>query len=257
MLSRAEAARIVALQRRKERAREGLFVAEGVRVVEELLAADIVLHSVVVSPSLEDSERGRALAVRAAARADVERVTDAELGRLAATETHQGVLAVAEIPLHHLEQRSPPADALVLVLDGVQDPGNLGTLVRTADAFAVYGVIALPGTVDCWNPKVVRAAAGSLFRTPVAYAPAAATADWLRAQAFRVYAADAGGAPIDDVSRSGRRALVVSNEGAGLSAEAHAMADARVAIAMPGRAESLNVAVAAGILLHALTHGNA
>ena len=257
MLSRAEAARINALQRRKTREREGLFLAEGVRVVEELLSSAIVLRSVVAAPSLGDTERGRVLLGRARDRCIVLDTSDSELARLTGTETSQGVLAVAEIPVQRLEDLDAAVTAPVLVLDAVQDPGNLGTLIRTADAFGTRAVIALPGTVDAWNPKVVRAAAGSLFRTPVVYTGADAAGRWLRSEAYHVYAADAAGADVDGLTRAARSALVVGNEGSGLSKEGAALADGLLAIPMPGRAESLNVAIAAGILLYVLTRENA
>ncbi len=253
MLSRTEARRIEALQRRKGREREGLFLAEGMRVVEDLLASDIVLRSLVAAPSIEDSARGRALLEAAARRTTVQRTTDAELRRLAGTDTPQGVLAVAAIPARTLSDIALAGHGVVLVLDAVQDPGNLGTLVRAADAFAVAGVIALPGTVDCWNTKVVRAAAGSLFRTPVVYVAPGDARMWLEASGCRVYAAEASGADVETVEPAACAALLLGNEGAGLSADARALAAQSVAIRMPGRAESLNVAVAAGILLYALT----
>lgn len=259
-LSRAEARRIRGLQTRKNRERERLFVAEGVRVVEELIDSGLVLHEVVTAPSLEDTPRGRALLERAALSGRVFRTTDAELRSLSTTDTPQGVLAVARIPertLEDVELRSRDdaiaARDVVLVLDAVQDPGNLGTLIRSADAFAAAGVIALPGTVDCWNPKVVRSAAGSLFRVPVVHAEAGDVRAWLAAKDVRTYAADAEGTSVDDITPGARVALVVGNEGAGLSDEARSFADEIVAIPMPGRAESLNVAVAAGILLYAFT----
>lgn len=259
-LSQAEARRIRGLQTRKNREREGLFVAEGVRVVEELVDSGLALHEVVAAPSLEDTPRGRALLQRAARSTRVVQATDAELRSLSGTDTPQGVLAVARIPQRTLQDVAfRPGDAergaraVVLVLDAVQDPGNLGTLIRAGDAFGAAGVIALPGTVDCWNPKVVRSAAGSLFRVPVVYAPAGAVRNWLTAREVRAYAADAGGEDIERIAPAARAAIVVGNEGAGLSEEARAFADEIVAIRMPGRAESLNVAVAAGILLYAFT----
>ncbi len=252
-LSRAEARRIHALQARKSREREGLFVAEGVRTVEELLDSGLPLHEVVVAPSLEDTERGRALLARAGDRAPVLRTTDAELRRIGGTDAPQGVLAVAPVPARTLRDVALAEHSVVLVLDGVQDPGNAGTLIRAADAFAVAGVLALPGTVDCWNPKVVRAAAGSLFRMPVVYAAVDEVRAWFGANGVRTYAADAGGRDLDTIAPAARAALVVGNEGAGLSAEARAFASEVVAIRMPGRAESLNVAIAAGILLYAFT----
>src|SRR5690606_15150059 len=135
---------------------EGLFLAEGIRVVEELVGSGIPVRLAVVSPSAEESERGAALVRALGERAPVRRVSDAEFARLAATEAPQGVLAVAEAPKRELHDITPPDAATVLVLDGIQDPGNFGTMVRTADAFGADLVAALPGTVDPWNPKAVR-----------------------------------------------------------------------------------------------------
>ncbi|MBI4410175.1 MAG: RNA methyltransferase, partial [Gemmatimonadetes bacterium] len=133
------------LKRRKVREAEGLFLAEGVRVVEELLDAGVALRFAVVSSPLEDSERGRALADALAGRCPLHRVGPAELAELAGTETPQGVLVVAAIPRAELNSLEVHGRATVLVLDAVQDPGNFGTLVRSAEALGVVAVAALPG----------------------------------------------------------------------------------------------------------------
>jgi TrmH family RNA methyltransferase len=137
------------------------------------------------------------------------------------------------------------------MLDAVQDPGNFGTLVRSAEALGAAGVIALPGTVDPWNPKAVRAAVGSTFRLPVVGSSWETAAEWLRREGFGILGADAGGGPVPASVR--RAALVVGNEGAGLSAAVRAGMDGLVGIPLRGRAESLNVAAAAAILLYELT----
>lgn len=249
--SRTEERLLVALRRRKEREKRRLFLAEGVRVVEELLDSGLVPALAICSPSLEDSDRGRAILQRLPP--DVVRtVADARLRQMAATETPQGVVVAAPLP------ESSPADAhtadgsIVLVLDAVQDPGNLGTLVRMADAFAAAGVIALPGTVDPWNPKSVRAAAGSSFRVPILSMETAPAIEWLRERGFAILVADGSGRPVGSVRTPSRTALVVGNEGAGVGETWRAAAEALVAVPTPGRAESLNVAVATGILLYAL-----
>lgn len=256
MLSRNDTNLLHALRRRRHREEVGLFLAEGVRVVEELIASNIDVHLAVVASSMEDTSRGRALLSGLAGRGRVERVTDAEIARLAATETPQGVLAAAAIP-----RTAPGAvrlrpSATCLLLDGVQDPGNFGTLVRSAVAFGVAAVVALPGTVDAWNPKSVRAASGSSFHVPILQVGWPAAIEWLRREDFRVFAADAAGTPIQSVANARRTALVVGNEGSGLSAEARTAADETVAVPIDGPAESLNVAVAAGILLYMLTRGS-
>lgn len=250
MLTRAEERLVRGLARRRVREREGRFVAEGVRVVEELLAAGLTPELAMISPALEETERGRRLA-EALSGPGVRRLSDAELSRLADTETPQGVLVVASVPHADLPAGEWPGGA-VLVLDGVQDPGNLGTIMRTAVAFGVSLVVALPGTVDPWNPKVVRSAAGTCFRVPVAQTGPESLLAWARHGGYALLGADAAGTPVDAVAVPERVALVVGNEGAGLSAEIAASLDARVAIPMHG-AESLNVAVAAGILLYLMT----
>lgn len=239
------------LQRRQARERHGLFVAEGVRTVEELLRAELAVRGVLVSPALAGAPRGAAL------RAEIERrgIPVAEVGErdfasAAATDTPQGVLAIAAAPERRLETLVLGARPRLLVLDGVQDPGNTGTLLRTAAAFAVDATLVMPGTVDVWNGKVVRSAMGALFRHPVLPCRWETLDGFLRAHEIPLWAADAAGEPMAQIPVPAALALAVGNEGAGLSAEAAARAARRVAIPIAPDSESLNVAVAAGILLH-------
>ena len=243
------------LHRRKARERRGLALAEGVRLVEELLAAGVECTGAVVAPALEATPRGAALVAALEARGvGLERTDDQELARLAATEHPQGIVAVFRPPSWPIEALAPAVGAPLVVLDGVQDPGNVGTIARTAVAFGAAGLVALPGTVDLTNPKVVRASAGALFRLPSAAVDPVALVGWLRAGPARLWVtvmdgeSVAGGidAPV---------ALVLGNEGAGISPDLLAAADRRVGIPIRPAAESLNVAVAAGILLHQLGGG--
>lgn len=222
-------------------------------MVEELLEAGVTLHLAVVSSSLEDTGRGRQLRGRLEAATEVREVADGALRELADTASPQGVLVVAEAPRASFPETVPGHGSVVLVLDGVQDPGNVGTLARSAAAFGCSGMICLPGTVDPWNPKAVRASAGALFRLPVILAPPADLDEWLGRHEYLLAAADAAGAPVAEQSLPRRVALAVGNEGAGLSDPIRARADRRVAVPMRGGAESLNVAVAAAILLYELT----
>lgn len=253
MLSHGETGRIRGLHRRKAREREGRFLAEGVRVVEELLAAGVVLRVAVVSSAIEDTERGARLAARLKAATEVRRVPDSELRELADTATTQGVLVVADIPSAPLSGLSPEPGSVALLLDGVQDPGNLGTLARSAAAFGCGALLCLPGTVDPWNPKAVRASAGALFRMPVAQPSSLELDDWLDRHRYALLGADAAGAPVLDEPPPGRVALAVGNEGAGLSDGLRARCDRLVSVPMRGGTESLNVAVAGAILLYELT----
>ncbi|HYW13224.1 MAG TPA: RNA methyltransferase [Longimicrobium sp.] len=253
MLSRREQSLIRSLRQRKARQAEGLFLAEGVRAVEDLLASPLPVRLAVASSSLGDTPRGQALLHLLSTHGVALRETDDRtLAALADTETPQGILAAAPIPAAGLDAlRMEDDPAVLLVLDAVQDPGNFGTLARTAEALGAAGLVALPGTVDPWNPKSVRAAMGSTFRLPVVEAGWDALAPFLRAHGAETLAAVVGGAPLGD-ARPLRAALVLGNEGAGVGDETRAHADRAVGIPLRGRAESLNVAAAGAILLHDL-----
>lgn len=241
------------LQRRKARERQQRFIAEGVRTVEALLASPLSIVGIIATDLLGVDERGaRLLATAHHRRIDVRMVTEVELLDAADTETPQGVIAVAEIPKRSLSD--PPSVARYLVLDALQDPGNVGTVVRTAAALGVTATIALPGTVDLWNAKVVRSAMGALFVHPVLALSWEQSRAFFDAHAIPLWAADSDGVAIDTAVATipERLALVVSNEGAGLSEQVAQSSIQRVAIRMSPDVESLNVAVATGILLHAI-----
>ncbi len=174
-----------------------------------------------------------------------------------ATESPQGIAALVrpatfdrEDLLHGGGRDEPPVRmALILVAAGVQDPGNLGTLVRSAEAFGATGVLALPGTVSAWNQKALRSSAGSTFRLPVV---AGDVGDllWLRSNRVRLLAATMDGVSVAETDLKGGVAVLIGNEGAGLPQELLEMADARIAIPCPGPVESLNAAVAGSLLLY-------
>jgi TrmH family RNA methyltransferase len=141
----------------------------------------------------------------------------------------------------------------VVILDGVQDPGNVGTIARTAIAFGAAGLIALPGTVDLTNPKTVRGAMGALFHLPHVHADDAEMLAWLDVNGVSLWAATMAGEPVEDIRLPLPIALLFGNEGAGIRAELLAHAARSVSIPIHAEAESLNVAVAAGILLWQVT----
>jgi RNA methyltransferase, TrmH family len=243
------------LRRRRARDRQGLFVAEGVRAVEELLRSPLTVVGALVGPHLDATPRGAQLRATLAERGvAVLDVGDREFASAADTDTPQGVLAVAEVPRRTPEALDLPAGARLLLLDAIQDPGNVGTMLRTAAAMGAAATVALPGTVDLWNAKVVRGAMGALFQHP------ALSLTWEELDAFLpgrevvLWGADARGEPVERAVADAppRLAVVVGNEGAGLSAEARGRADRLVALRIAPGVESLNVAVAAGVLLYLL-----
>lgn len=242
------------LKRRKAREREGIFVVEGVRAVEELLRSSLVVRGALVAPQLDDAPRGATLqAALAARRIHVERVDHREFSSAADTESPQGVLAIAEMPAHSLHALSISAGARIVVLDAVQDPGNVGTIVRTAAALDAQAVVALPGTVDLWNAKVVRSAMGTHFHLPVLSSTWETLQTFLTERQIPLWGADVSGTPLphgEVITHA--LALAVGNEGAGLSEHVRAYASRLVSIPIAPGVESLNVAVATGILLHAV-----
>ena len=240
------------LHRRKARERRGLALAEGVRLVEEMVATGARCKGAVVSPALDGTLRGAALRASLTQRhVVVDELTDRELQELSATEHPQGVIAVYEPARWTLADMAPSPGRPLLVLDGVQDPGNVGTIARTAIAFGATGLVALPGTADLANPKVVRGAMGALFRLPHVHVADDDVFSWLAAHHVDVWATAMDGERIDGVTVSRQAlAIVVGNEGAGIRPEVAAHASRRITIPIGPGAESLNVAVATGIVLH-------
>jgi len=243
--------RLRALATRKGRRTHGQFLVEGVRALEEALAGGLELATVAHCPALIASERAAELARElAASGAQVLEMAQAPFRAFSQVQAPEGIAAAVTIPATGLDDLPADADLLVAAVD-VRDPGNMGALLRTADAAGAQGFIAAGSCVDLYDPKVVRATAGSIFHLPaVDDVSIAELPGWARAQGMRSIAACLDDALPHTAIRYPRRVLVmVGNEANGLPAEVAGEADVRAYIAMPGRAQSLNVAVAAGVLI--------
>jgi len=239
------------LQRRKARERQQLFVCEGVRATEELIRSPLEIRGVLASPALMAAARGAALREAIQARGlPVLEVDERDFESAATTDSPQGVLAIAEIPEISPASLAIPPRARLLVLDAVQDPGNAGTMLRTAAALGAAATLAAPGTVDLWNAKVVRSAMGALFHYPALAISWSELDSLLSSHDIPLWGADVEGQAIETIAPPVSVAVVVGNEGAGLSDEARARCTRLVGIPLAPEIESLNVAVAAGILLH-------
>jgi RNA methyltransferase, TrmH family len=227
----------------------GLLVVEGVRLAEEAVAARLSIVEAAVVPDADQNDRVRKLVAALETRGTpVRRLDRSILGALSDVETSQGVLLIARRPA--IDARGVMTGAaLTLVVAGVQNPGNLGSLVRTAEAAGVSGVFVGEESADPFSPKALRGAMGSAFRVPVAERAALVCLAELRQSGATIWAATAGGKPYDEIDWHGASALVVGNEGAGLSEDIVAASSGRVTIPMSGPVESLNVAVAAGVIL--------
>ena len=232
-------------------------MAEGVRLVEEALEAAVPLRGVVVAADFPGTARADALLREIAGRAvPFEQVPVRLFRELAGAETPQGVLAVIEHPTWTFDQLDPGRGRPVLVLDAVQDPGNVGTLLRTAFALGAAGAVLLRGSADLQNPKVLRAGMGATFRLPIVSATPAECVAWARRTSVHVWTTAAEGTLLQRATAPERLALVVGNEGAGIRPELRECAELQVAVPLARGAESLNVAVAAGILLYEVIRGS-
>jgi TrmH family RNA methyltransferase len=247
------------LHRRRGRERRGLALAEGVRLVEEALEAGIRMRGVLVSPALEGTTRGKALKTVLAQRGVmVEQVSEPELEKLADTEHPQGVLAVIEPPPWRIDDIKLAKGAVMVVLDGVQDPGNVGTILRTAHGLGAAGVVTLPGTAELGNSKVIRGSMGALFRLPSVVSPVQEFLGWARRSGVELWTSASDGEPVNRIGQNRDLppvGLVLGNEGAGVSSALASATHRRVAIPLAPGVESLNVAVAAGILLYQVSRG--
>jgi TrmH family RNA methyltransferase len=237
------------------RAREGLLLVEGVRTATEFLTAarPQAIRFAMVSPRLEEIGGGPEIRAKLSDRGiQVEEVEDGELKSLSDTELSQGILLVVEEPVGPWPPGEEMESPRLLLLDGIQDPGNVGTLVRVARAFGLDGVLALEGTADPWNPKAVRASAGASAHLPLARISWGVAREWLDRRSLPILVAEAGGMDVRDFRQEGGWALVLGNEGAGVRREIRDAARELLAIRMAGGGDSLNVATAGAILLFVL-----
>ena len=234
------------LANRKDRRRERLFVIEGVRLVEEALRSGAEPVSVVYDPEqLEQSDRGRAVLEQVSSLRAAYVATPEVIAAASDTVTPQGIVAAVGWP--EVERRGT---GIQLVLDAVQDPGNVGTLLRSAEATGVTEVLCISGTADVYSPKVVRAAMGAHFRLPLRQDLQWEDADALLGLSDNVFIAEAEGRmPYFAADWRQPSTLVIGNEANGVTDEARARATKTIMIPMAAEVESLNAAVAGSVIL--------
>ncbi len=234
------------LANRKDRRRERLFVIEGVRLVEEALRTNTEIVTLLYDPEqLGQHERGGALVERVRNMRGAYVATGEVLAAASDTVTPQGVVAVVRWP-----EITARATGIQLVLDAVQDPGNVGTLLRSAEATGVTEVLCVSGTVDVYSPKVVRAAMGAHFRLPVRQDLHWDEMDEALGPADNIYIAEAQGRmPYYAADWRQPSILIVGNEANGIGPEARARATKVISIPMAASVESLNAAVAGSVIL--------
>ncbi|WP_397539560.1 TrmH family RNA methyltransferase [Rummeliibacillus pycnus] len=228
---------------RKERDRSGEFLIEGFHLVEEAIKNKSEILNLIVREDVD---------IPASWNIDdifVVEVTAQVANEFAETEHSQGIFAQVKQPTVSDEEQNKWAK--LLLVDAVQDPGNVGTMIRTADAAGIDAVILGKGSADPFNPKTVRSTQGSIFHIPVVRGDLSDWIDSLKEKGVRVYGTALENAVLyNQVKKEGKFALVMGNEGSGIDAQLLAKTDANVIIPIMGKAESLNVAVATGIVLY-------
>jgi TrmH family RNA methyltransferase len=227
----------------------GEVAIEGMHLLEEAIRAGLRLQTVFFSESAR--VRAHKLLPQLSTHTETLLLPDEVFAGAVPTETPQGVAALVKVKQHALNDAFAPAPALVVIAAGLQDPGNLGTIARSAEAFGATGLLLSERTVSPWNWKAVRASAGSMFRLPTVKVELARALAEAKARGVRVLATSSHkGTMIADVDLHGPVALIVGNEGAGLPREILAQADEIVAIPQSPRVESLNAAIAASVILY-------
>lgn len=239
---------LVRLRDRRERDRTGAFLVEGGRELRRALDGGVPITELYVCPPLfPGGDDGGVVAAAREAGADVVELTGAAFAKASYRDRPDGLLAVARRPSTALD-RLRLADAFLLVVESIEKPGNLGTMLRTADAAGMNGVVVSDPTTDPFNPNVVRASLGALFTVPLAVGSTPETIAALRGAGVRLVATSPAGGPAPwEVDLTGPVGIVVGAEHEGLSDAWLAAADVRVRIPMAGRVDSLNAAVAAAV----------
>lgn len=233
MMTKSEIQFVRSLAGKKERRQHGLFIVEGAKMVAEAVASDFRVEKIYSTGG---------------GPANAEHISPAEMERISALKTPTDVLALVAIREHDL----PPSfdNELVLVLDDIQDPGNLGTILRLADWFGIRNIVCSPATADCYSSKVAQATMGAIFRVNVHYT---FVAEWLAGQESDVFGTFLDGENIYDAALPSAGVVVMGNEGKGIGAETEKLVTRRLSIPSypigePRGGESLNVAVATAIV---------
>lgn len=229
---------------------EGYLAVEGVRIIEEAIRSGLRFQAVFFSDA--GSAHATRLLPQIGSQVEVLLLPDDVFGSAVSTESPQGVAALVKLRSHKFEELLDSAPGSLLVgVAGIQDPGNLGTIIRSAEAFGARAVLLGEKTVSHFNPKAVRGSAGSIFREPLLRVKLAESITALKQQGVRVLATSSHkGKPLHDANFTGAAMIMVGNEGAGVPTEILSLADELITIPHSSRVESLNAGIAASILLY-------
>lgn len=234
------------LKDKKHRIEKNQFLIEGFRFVSEALQSSFQVSSVFISDKALDKWNNFNIEDRLQDNTKVYKVTEQILKSISSTETPQGIVAV----INNKDVNIKSKQGFYILVDKVQDPGNMGTIIRTAHAAGALGIITTKGTVDIYNEKTLRSTMGSIFHVPIIQDENLEKIQYLRSNGFKLMASSLDtNINFYDINLKDKVIIAVGNEGNGVSEEILNMADIKVKIPMPGQAESLNVSVAASIMM--------
>lgn len=241
------------LRDRRQREKQKRFLIDGVRELDRAIDAKLAIDEVFICPEACQSDAAR----RLLSRVDhdmperVHQVTSEVFEKLAFGERIEGIIATAPTPTRTLDDLKLSDDALICVLESIEKPGNVGAILRSADAAGVAAVVTADERTDLYNPNAVRASMGTIFTMPTASASVDVMLAWLRERKFSLWAARVGAGPVySDVKYQGPTAIILGSEADGLSARFWAEDIQPMHLPMLGRSDSLNVSVAAAIVFY-------
>jgi len=238
MISKSQISFIKSLHQKKIRKEQGLFIVEGLKSIQEFINSDYVVDSVYCTENLMPKLDNLSRNIKSV------QITEPELSRISALSTPQSILAVVQIPKQTDLNIKKLEGSFLLALDGVQDPGNLGTIIRTADWFGLYTILCSMDTADAYNPKVVQASMGSLSRVNIIYTDLGVLFSQIN---IPIYGALLDGKSIYETDFGQQGIVLLGNEGNGISKDLLDRINYPITIPRYGKAESLNVAISASI----------
>lgn len=245
------------LYKRKDRWKEGLFIIEGIKIIEEAFLNNVELKYIIISDKIKTTVEGSNFYEMIKYNKNLVYTTENIFKDISDTENSQGIIGIAKFYSTSLDELLSIDNPSIVFLDGLQDPGNLGTIIRTCDAFNLDGIILGEGSVDPYNAKVVRATMGSIFRVPLVISNnSIETLYELKYNNIKVLSTSLeSSVPVFNMDFREGFALVIGNESKGVSKDIINISDALIKIPMPGLAESLNAGVAASIIMYEAMKG--
>ena len=243
---------IKTLYKKKGRQKTGLFIIEGIKIIKEAIDYDYDLKNIIYTDELKRTKEGEGFLKEIESLNNLIYVPENIFKEISDTENPQGIIALAKIDYKSLDEIKNIKENLFIYLDELQDPGNMGTIIRTGDAFNIGGIIITEGCVDPYNPKVVRSTMGSIFRIPIYYAEdGVLDLRKLKEKGLRIFSTSLEASEsLFHTNLKDGGIITIGNESKGVSAEVFTLSDQLIKIPMPGKAESLNAGVAASIIMY-------